>query len=301
MRNTISNRIYASAVSHLVTKACGFAYRDFPPVVRIETTNACNSSCVMCPHGQMTRPIGIMDQNLYEKIVRECADNRVKTLHLHNFGEPLIDKRLPERIAFAKKLGIRKVKFFTNASLLNKEKAEALLDAGADEIKISVDGGSKETFEAIRVSLNYDTVAANIAGLVECRNKRGLRKPVVKLNFVVREDNKHEMKSFAEKWRRIADSISFDEEHNWSVQGMFDKEKEVLHACLRIWNTFTVLWDGRVALCCLDYDGKEILGDLHDQSIKEIWTNNRLSQIRKYHITRNFSGIPLCKTCSKIR
>jgi sulfatase maturation enzyme AslB (radical SAM superfamily) len=249
----------------------------------------------------MTRPIGVMEQSLYEKIIRECADNHLKILHLHNFGEPLIDKKFPERIALAKKLGIRKVKFFTNASLLDDKKAEALLDAGADEIKISIDGDSKETFEAIRIGLDYDKVASNIGGLIQLRKKRGMKKPIIKVNFVVREDNRHEMKSFTDKWGSIVDKISFDEEHNWAGKGRTGKVREVLHACLRIWNTFTVLWDGRVSLCCLDYNGKEILGDLNKQTIAEIWSGARLTQIRSSHIHRDFAEIPICHSCSKIR
>lgn len=301
MKNTLINKIYSWGVSRLATKACEFAYHNFPPVVRIETTNACNSSCIMCPHSKMTRPIGIMAQNLYEKIVKECADNRVRTLHLHNFGEPLMDKHFIERIAFAKKIGIPKVKFFTNASLLNSEKAEAILDAGADEIKISVDGDSKETFEAIRIGLNYDEVSSNIIKLIELRNKRGLKKPVVKLNFVVRDDNRHEKQQFTARWRKIVDSVSYDEQHNWSNQGASGKEREVFHACLRIWNTFTILWDGRVALCCLDYDGKEILGNVNNQNIIGIWKGGRLAKIREQHIFRDFTDLSLCRSCSKIR
>lgn len=248
----------------------------------------------------MTRPIGIMNQDLYEKILHECTDNHLKVLHLHNFGEPLIDTKFPERVALAKKLGIRKVKFFTNASLLNNEKAEALIDAGADEIKISLDGDSRETYETIRIGLSYDTVAANIAGLIELRNRKGLKKPVVKLNFVVRDDNRAESKSFEAKWAKITDSISFDEEHNWS-KGASQSENGVFHACLRIWNTFTILWDGRAALCCLDFDGRVILGDMNKQTISEVWHSKKLAEIRNHHIHRDFSPIPLCSACSKIR
>lgn len=285
----------------MATRACEIAHRDFPPVVRIETTNACNSACVMCPHKSMTRPVGVMEQALYEKIVRECVESNVRVLHLHNFGEPLVDKHFVERVAFAKGLGIRKVKFFTNASLLSDEKIDALLDARPDEIKASIDSNSREKFEAIRVGLRYSEVTDNIRRLVAARNRRGLTRPVVKLNFVLREDNRHEKGPFIREWKGIVDRICFDDEHNWSRGGAESGGREVLHACLRIWNTFTVLWDGRVALCCLDYDGEEILGDLISQTIRDVWRSPRLSRIRQMHSRRDFSSIALCRACSKIR
>lgn len=301
MRNAVLNKIYSWGVSKLATRVLYFTYRKFPPVVKIETTNACNSSCIMCPHSIMKRDIGIMDDYLYEKIVKECANNNVKTLHLHNFGEPLLDKHFADRIAFAKKLGIPKIKFFTNASLLNCDKAEEIIRSGADEIKISIDGDSKETYNSIRVCLNYEIVSKNIINLIDLRKKSGAKKPTVKLNFVVRKDNFHEKSSFKKKWSRIVDSISFDKEHNWSGKNHFKQENEILHACLRPWNSFTILWDGRVALCCLDYDGETILGDINQQSIKEIWQSDKLRKIRSYHISQDFSCLPLCRSCSKIR
>ena len=301
MKKSLFNNVSAWAISRLATKACEIAYHNFPPVVRVETTNACNSACLMCPHKDMRRPIGTMKQDLFERIVHECAENRVRVLHLHNFGEPLIDKDFPARVAFAKQLGIRKVKFFTNASLLNDEKIEALLDAGADEIKVSVDSNSKEKFEAIRVGLKYDEVTGNIRRLIDARDKRGLKHPIVKLNFVLQGDNRHERELFLRQWEDVVDRIYFDDAHNWSGDSNELGDNEVLHSCLRIWNTFTVLWDGRVALCCLDYDGEEILGDINTKSIKEVWCSQRLKDIRRMHSQRDFSSLPLCRNCSKIR
>ena len=57
----------------------------------------------------------------------ECAENSVDTLHLHNFGEPLLDKKLPERIRLCKELGIKRVKMFSNGALLTEEELCAKL------------------------------------------------------------------------------------------------------------------------------------------------------------------------------
>ncbi len=301
MKRTSLNRAYAWTVSRLATKTCGMAYRNFPPVVRIETTNCCNSSCVMCPRQVMTRPLGVMKRELFEKTVRECAGNNVRVLHLHNFGEPLVDRDFPERVAFAKGLGIRKVKFFTNASLLGDKKINELLDAGVDEIKVSIDGASRETFEAVRVGLKYDEVTGNIMKLVKARNERGRASPAVKINFVVRDANRHEKDLFSRQWKDVVDRIYYDEEHNWSGDGAGPAAGEILHACLRVWNTFTVLWDGRAALCCLDFDGREIFGDLNSQTIGEVWQGPRLRAIREMHSRRDFSSLAICRACSKIR
>jgi MoaA/NifB/PqqE/SkfB family radical SAM enzyme len=76
----------------------------FPKVVRIETTNHCNARCTFCLRASMGREKGFMAQDLHEKIVNECAEGGCSVLHVHNFGEPLLE----ERIRFAKEKGIKK-------------------------------------------------------------------------------------------------------------------------------------------------------------------------------------------------
>ncbi len=184
-------------------------------------------------------------------------------------------------------------------AIVEKEKPTLIFPESSNEV-LSL-AKAREKFEAIRVGLRYSEVTDNIRRLVAARNRRGLTRPVVKLNFVLREDNRHEKGPFIREWKGIVDRICFDDEHNWSRGGVESGGREVLHACLRIWNTFTVLWDGRVALCCLDYDGEEILGDLTSQTIRDVWHSPRLSRIRQMHSQRDFSSIALCRACSKIR
>ena len=124
--------------------------RRFPAVVRLETTNACNACCLICPHRQMQRPITTMDKGLYARLIDECVAAGCRKIHLHNFGEPLLDQQLEDRIAYAKQKGIRLVRIFCNGSLLSPDRARRLIEAGLDEVKVSLDGATREEFERIR-------------------------------------------------------------------------------------------------------------------------------------------------------
>ena len=81
----------------------------------------------------------------------------------------------------------------------------------------------------------------------------------------MRQNNSADEQAFIEHWRNVADKIHITELHNWA--GTLNHESDVNYPCYRPWLTFTVLWDGRVSLCCADFDGKTILGDLNTQSI----------------------------------
>ncbi|MEJ2745807.1 MAG: radical SAM protein, partial [bacterium] len=134
----------------------------FPLVVAAENSNICNAGCVMCPYPAMRRRKGFMEMALFRKIVDECAKHPGVELRLSGFGEPLLDKKLVERIAYAKRKGIEKVQLTTNASLLDKEMSLAIVNSGLDEIMFSVDGYNKESYERIRTGLSFYEVYENL-------------------------------------------------------------------------------------------------------------------------------------------
>lgn len=290
-----------AVLSRVVASAMGALQGAFPKTIRIETTNGCNAKCIICPHPEMDRAIGLMKDELFLKIVEECAARDVDTLHLHNFGEPLIDKKLPERIRLAKAKGIRRVKIFSNGSLLTEARARALIDAGLDEIKISFDGANREEFERIRAPLKYDVVVGNVKNLVRLRNELGA-KLRIEVSCTATADKDQTMEALAGD----VDHFTFGKIHNW---GNWDSDTVAEGAaksrarkpCSRVWQTFTILADGRVALCCLDYDGSVILGNLSDpdQSIAKIWANAEYRRIREIHATGRQGEIAICADCSK--
>jgi len=102
-----------------------------PSVMMIENTNRCNAECVMCPRELLSRKRGFMDLGLFEKLIREVSGLKRKPVtHLHGFGEPMLDKLLPERIRLAKAYGIKHTCSVANASLLSRETSRKMIDAG---------------------------------------------------------------------------------------------------------------------------------------------------------------------------
>ncbi len=267
----------------------------FPAVVRIETTNACNARCVICPHQRMNRPVGRMDDNLFARIVDECAAWRCQEIHLHNFGEPLLDKHLEERIRYAKQKGIPKVKIFSNGSLLTPERARGLIQAGLDEIKISFDGATREEFEAIRRPLRFDRVVGNVEQLVRVRDELGA--PLkIGVACCSTTDRTATMKALSKR----VDEFSFGKIHNWASEGQPIRGTAIRKPCSRLWRTFTILAGGEVALCCLDYDGQHLLGRLDGSTtIREIFDGPAYREVRRQHRQARQAEIALCANCSK--
>ena len=263
-----------------------------PEIVQIEATNICNAKCTFCPRDDMARPQGIMDVALFRKIVDECASLGIGHVRMHNYGEAFVDKTLPEKIAYAKSRGIPEVGVITNGSLLGPDVARAVVVAGLDAINISLDAAGRETFESTRLGLKYDKVIANVEGLVKIRRDLGRTRPKLILSFV-RQDNSAEEQAFIEHWSAVADKIHITRLHNWA--GTLAQRAEVNFPCYRQWLTFTVLWDGRVSLCCADLDGHVVLGDLTTQSIADIWNGDAYRRVRREQLESG--GPDICRHC----
>lgn len=282
--------------AHLIRRGLIAAGRDraprLPEIVQIESTNICNARCVFCPRDQMHRRQGVMDEALFRKVADDCAALGIRHVRLHNYGEPFVDRHLTDKIAYAKQKGIAEVGVISNGSLIDEQVARGVIEAGLDAINISVDASGREVFERTRVGLEYDKVIANIERLVRIRAELGRTHPKLILSFV-RQDNSDEERAFIDHWRTIADKIHITDLHNWA--GTLNRDSDVRYPCYRQWLTFTVLWDGRVSLCCADFDGRVILGDLRTSNIRDIWESETYRQVRREHLESG--GPEICRAC----
>ena len=267
-------------------------------IVSIEPSNTCNARCVMCPYHKMTRPKEIMPMELFKKIADDCLLEEVKNFNLNFYNEPFLDPFIFNRIKYLDSKGV-KVKLFSNGSALNEEKTEELLKSGLDEVNFSVDSHKKETYEKIRKGLNFDLVISNISYLVERRNQLGLNKPRIKVVFVKQKENEAELEEYKKFWKDKVDKIilSFDDNRNYTSE-FFNKHKKIKpFPCNKLWAEMNVISSGKVALCCVDYDAKEVIGDFNKQSLKEIWNSEKFRQIKEKHLAYKADEIPICGSC----
>jgi len=229
---------------------------------------------------------------LFRKVADECAALGITHVRMHNYGEAFVDRQLVEKIRYAKQIGIKEVGLISNGSLISDEVARGMIDAGLDAINISLDAAGKEVFERTRVGLKYDKVIAAIERILAIRQEVGRTRPKLILSFV-RQDNSDEERAFIERWGAKADKIHVTDLHNWA--GTLDGRADVSFPCYRQWLTFTVLWDGRVSLCCADFDGREILGDLRTSTIKDVWNAERYVAVRRAQLEHG--GPSICQSC----
>jgi hypothetical protein len=104
----------------------------------------------------------------------------------------------------------------------------------------------------------------------------------------------------------MVDYVSVAYAHDWAgqqeaknIEYIQKGHQTKLAPCSNLWSELTILWTGRVALCCIDYDGKVILGDVNKESLENILKGKKLQITREYHLKRQFDQIGLCKRCNE--
>jgi radical SAM protein with 4Fe4S-binding SPASM domain len=160
-----------------------------PREIQLEVTGACNLRCQMCLvsyRAPLNKINGSMSFETFRSIVDDLPD--LEQVTLQGLGEPLLAPDLFRMIEYASSRGIR-MGFNTNGTLLSRDRARRLVDAGLHWLHVSLDGASRETYEGIRRGSDFDRVRTNIHGLVEVKRELGADRPRVQLVFVAMRRN----------------------------------------------------------------------------------------------------------------
>ncbi len=150
-----------------------------PVCLYLEVTNRCNLLCTTCPRTyEELEPEADMSWELFTRIVNQ-AENLQRVV-LHGVGEPMLVKNLPEMVRYLKQRGIY-VLFNTNGTLLTEKNGQALIDAGLDELRVSLDAADASVFQMVRGKDMFDRIVANVKRFRAMQVEQGTELPRVSL------------------------------------------------------------------------------------------------------------------------
>jgi MoaA/NifB/PqqE/SkfB family radical SAM enzyme len=171
-----ANVAYFKAVD---PKSRGAIAAHDPVCLYLEVSNQCNLACKTCPitYGKVEEPAAL---SLAQVQFLVSQVHTVTQVVLHGVGEPLLNRELSEIIRWLKQRKIY-VLFNTNGTLINRRWREALIQSGADEIRVSLDAATPETFAQVRGKPLFGVIIRNIKALVALKAEKGLGMPLVSL------------------------------------------------------------------------------------------------------------------------
>lgn len=272
----------------------------FPVQARIENTNLCNAECTICPRDSLSRPKGVMPLDHFETLARECAGKGLKELHLQGFGEPFIDKDITKKIRLAADLGIPELFLVTNASLIDETLAEKIVASGLHRMKISFYGTNEKEYESVHRPLKYTDVRENIKTLARAKKRLKSSTPKIAVQYIGRW---WRFPRFAIQWIRYA-TPQVNTLHNYGYGKKFvevNTEKDDRLCPMVARPIVQILWDGSVVPCCYDFNARHIIGNALETSIEEVWSSEKYQKFRDLHRKKDFSKLPMCLNCDKLR
>jgi MoaA/NifB/PqqE/SkfB family radical SAM enzyme len=148
-----------------------------PICVYLETTNRCNLLCTTCPRTyEELEPPADMSWDLFRRIVDQLP--RIERAVLHGVGEPMLVKKLPDMVRYLKDRGTY-VLFNTNGTVLNEKNGRALIDAGLDELRVSLDAANAQSYQAVRGKNYFNRILKNVRAFRALQERLGCERPRV--------------------------------------------------------------------------------------------------------------------------
>jgi radical SAM protein with 4Fe4S-binding SPASM domain len=311
-------KVYSSYYITLLTKKP--VQWGLPVSISFEPTTSCNLKCPECPSGlrEFTRPRGMLKKDFFTKTIDEIHKD-ILYLIFYFQGEPYLNKNFLEMVSYASSKGMYTATS-TNAHFLTDEMAKKTVESGLDRLIISLDGTTQEVYEQYRREGNIEKVIEGARNIVKWKKELKSKTPFVFFQFLVVRPNEHQI----EDVKKLAKEVGVDEVRFKTAQiydykndpnqlipqnekfSRYKKDKEgkqiaknkLQNHCSKLWEANVITWDGMVVPCCFDKDATHRLGDLKNQSFKEIWNNKNYKKFRE-EITTSRKNIDICANCSE--
>ena len=272
--------------------------REYPLLVDLELSSACNLKCPMCytitDEFKSKVKKGFMDFELFKKIIDEIA-GKVFAVRLSLRGEATLHPRFLDAIKYAKDKGIKEVSTLTHGGNLNIEFFKKCVEAGIDWITISIDGVDEE-YNKIRKPLKFDETLQRLQDIKKYKDENNLIKPVIKVQGIWPAIRPNPTKYY-ETIAPLVDLVAYN-----PLIDYLRKDSEIVYeenfSCPQLYQRVVVGSDGKVMMCSNDEDGEEIIGNAYEECIYDIWHGEKLNRIRDIHNQKDgFKSIKVCRLC----
>lgn len=306
--------LVASGYSYLKSSVSGTSdIKGMPVSVSTELTNNCNLSCPHCStgSGRMLRKKGFMDIDLFKKVMKELRPY-IYNVNLYFQGEPMLHPLFFSFIANCMKTN---AVVSTNGHYLSGDNSERIVRSGLNKLIISVDGVDQETYSIYRINGNLNTVTEGIKKLTEAKErfKSSLK---IEIQFLVNSFNEHQIPQIKELAKSVHAKLRLKsmqltdkaEIGSWLPSdnrfkryrikdGSYVLKSSMPDKCARLWFNPVITWDGKVVPCCFDKDAEYIMGDLNQDSFREIWDGPKYRVFRK-SILSGRQTVEICRNCT---
>ena len=292
----------------------------YPISVSFEPTTSCNLRCPECPSGlrSFTRPTGMLQKDFFRETIDDIHQHLLYLIFYFQ-GEPYLNPEFLDMVKYASSKNIYTATS-TNAHYITDEVAKKTVESGLDRLIISIDGTTQDVYQQYRVGGNLNKVIEGAKKIVKWRKALNSKTPFIFFQFLVVKPNEHQL----EEIKQLAKEIGVDEVRFKTAQvydyetdpnqlipnnekysrykkdkdGKYKPKNKLVNRCWKLWHANVITWDGLVVPCCFDKDAMHQLGNIKNESFKNIWNNSNYKQFRT-ELMKSRKNIDICSNCSE--
>lgn len=294
---------------------------DTPFYVCLDASSVCNIVCKYCVHFDLTKNHSrdfcqkIMPFDIAKKVIDDISGfpRKLKVLTMHGWGEPLLNPRIADIVAYARKSGrIDSVETISNGILLTPDVSDKLISAGLQRINISVQAMSADGYEKISGRrVDIEKFAENVRYMYE--HKGDDLTMYVKIGDIALKDEAEKAlfydmfgdicdEIYVEKIINVRDdSLANDNIGRKHDHGVYGQKVQDPAVCPWLFFRMFICPDGVCALCNADWYRSVRVGDVTKQSLREIWEGAAMREIQRTHLLGARKTVDLCAKCGNIK
>lgn len=282
----------------------------YPWQLQVEPSAACSLKCPLCPSGTDTSASAqrFMPFPMFRDLIDEVGDHVVICV-FWMWGEPMLNRKLPDMIAYARSKNIGTVTSTNGQHIQTVEEAETLVRSGLDNLVVAIDGATQETYGKYRVGGDLQKIFRCLEMLKQAKESLGSTTPKVNVRTVVTKNNEHELpeieriaSQYGADWvsRKTASALDHSDlelrddyvPSNTHYRRFIYKDGKRVRMpashfrCRRAWKRITLASDGTVLPCEFDCEKTTPFGKYGEgSSFMQIWKGEQAEAFRRQFLT----------------
>lgn len=243
-----------------------------------------------------------MDQELAFSILQQAYDLGTREVGFYATGEPFLVPELPQYIKKAKEIGYTYVYLTSNGSLATPEKIRAVIDAGLDSLKFSINAPERELYKFIHGRDDFDKVVEHLKYLNQYRKESG-RDFKIYVTGILTKYTENLQDKYHELFDGLSDQVVFKFVYNQG--GYMPEINDYLRCecdtaprrkCNLPFDAISVTYEGYLSIENADYENMLIVADLNQVSLKDGWYGEKMKDMRRRFLEDDLGGT-LCDGC----
>jgi MoaA/NifB/PqqE/SkfB family radical SAM enzyme len=288
----------------IISNGADLSRRHHLRIVSLETMTTCNQKCYFCPVSISPREDESMSDEMFARIVEELKScPTLESVFLQSYNEPTLDRRFLEHCRMLHDAGLP-IAVLSNGSGFTPAKTDALIaDAPLRYLCINLSTLDRERYRADRGEDHLQVVLRNVDYMKDKPLAEQMKIVVLGTgNDVHQQDFEAIRDRYAGSRFEVEQHVVMDRA-GWLDVGLKAAERDrPLRGCDNVGSRplqhLHITPRGRCVLCCEDYDEKYVVGDLRENTIREVLEGDELAKMRRWvYGVENAPDDFMCRDC----